>query len=194
MGQAQDKFFCLLFDLNIDFNNQKFPWLTSQVLPDGPEMNTVLWKIFLSLGGSPDAMRSKRPQRLSPDGYLPGLNCLIEFDELQHFTEHRKTTLDHYPAAIPLGFDLGNYRTWCGVHADRAFRKGPPGYRKPKKEFPFDGGRVAQRALFDAYRDLLPPSHGLAPTIRVSEFQIPSLKLNAEQARRELSGILSQFG
>ena len=91
MGQAQDNFFRLLLDLNINFDNRKFPWLTSQVLPDGSEMNDVLWDIFLSLGGSPDAMRSKRSQQLSPDGYLPDLNCLIEFDELQHFTEHRKT-------------------------------------------------------------------------------------------------------
>jgi hypothetical protein len=66
--------------------------------------------------------------------------------------------LETYPKSARLAFDLDEYlrltRTWQ-QEADR--------YRaaKPTVDFPFPGGRRAQRAYFDACRDLLAPDFGL---------------------------------
>ena len=76
---------------------------------------------------------------------------------------------------IRLDFDLERYRELCRVNASVALKKGAGGYRRSTQEFPFPGGRHAQRALFDAMRDLLPVKHGLNPTIRISEFDVPRL-------------------
>ena len=194
MGQAENRFFGLLADLRIGVEKPFFPWLTTQILPGSSGTNDVLWEIFLSLGGSPEGMRSKNARKLSPDGYIKKMNCLIEFDELQHFTKYRRNTLEFYPSDAPLGFNLDLYKNWCDKYAATAFKKGPAGYRKAKKEFPFEGGRAAQRALFDACRDLMPMAHGLAPTIRISEMQVPSLMTNLKDAQREVSEAFSEIG
>ena len=160
MGQAESTFFELLnsFDVIVD-KDRRFSWLTNCVVPDGTVSSDCLWRIFIAMGGDEAAMRSKSARALSPDGFLPERNCLIEFDEIQHFTMYRKQTLELYPEDLKLGFNLSAYRRWCDEYAEKAFRKGAAGYRKPKAEFPFEGGRAAQRALFDAYRDLLTCPH-----------------------------------
>ena len=103
------------------------------------------------------------------------LERIIEFDELQHFTECRFHKLQYYPEEIRVGFDLDKYKSWCTQNAAAALRKGAVGYRKSKSEFPFQNGRAAQRALFDACRDLLPHRFVLNPTVRISEVEVPSL-------------------
>lgn len=177
MGVAEQTFFELIGSVGIEVERKpKFSWLINKVLPDDTVPNDTLWKMFQSLGGYEEGMRLKKVLSLPLDGYVPKRNCLIEFDEIQHFTTYRKITLDHYPKDATVRFNIDTYRSWCERHAEKAYEKGAQGYRAPKKEFPFEGGRAAQRALFDACKDLLPPTKGLSPTIRVSEFQVPSLK------------------
>ncbi|MYF09256.1 MAG: hypothetical protein F4233_15470 [Rhodospirillaceae bacterium] len=189
MGAKQIKFFEIVRELGLDVAKNNFGWLTNRVaISDG-----ALWRMFVALDGNPEAMKSKMPRRLSPDGFLPGPNCILEFDELQHFTAFRLRTFDHYPVDTPLGFDIDAYRSWCSRYAEDALKKGQSGYRKPKREFPFDGGRAAQRALFDASRDLLPPHYGLQPTIRVSEFEVSSLLRDDDAAAREVHAALSNY-
>ncbi len=189
MGASQDMFLCLVRESGIVVETKRnFGWLTNRVSPSENE----LWRLFIALGGDPEAMRSKKSRRLPLDGYLPEHERIIEFDESQHFTAYRSLTLKHYPEDVCLGFDIDTYGSWCDQHSDDAFKKGPPGYRKPKPEFPFHGGRAAQRALFDACRDLLPHRHGLKPTIRISEFELPSLLRDRKRAKVDLQKALKR--
>lgn len=187
MGAKQKQFVRLVRELDITVENRTFDWLTNRISP----RYETLWRMFIALGGNPEAMLNKRVRRLVPDGYLPKSNRLIEFDELQHFTAFRRDTLSHYPSAVEFGFNMESYRSLCDQHASSAFGKGAAGYRARKPEFPFDGGRAAQRALFDACRDLLPLAHGLSPTIRVPEFELPSLLDSRDDAIDEVRKVLA---
>jgi hypothetical protein len=92
----------------------------------------------------------------------------------------------------PIGFDLERYRELCCANSPLPLKKGTGGYRRSTLEFPFPGGRHAQRALFDAMRDLLPAKHGLAPTVRISEFDVPSLRRDEANAQAEIRAILDK--
>jgi hypothetical protein len=76
---------------------------------------------------------------------------IVEVDEIQHFTSDRLSTLRLYPATSDLAFDLDAYVSLC-----KTWRVKGDGYRsaKPTVDFPHPGGRRAQRAYFDAMRDL----------------------------------------
>lgn len=188
MGQRENKFFELVDrELALRVERADFAWLTNKIACS----ETTLWAIFESLGGKAEAMNAKQSRRLKPDGYLPDLNCMIEFDEKQHFTYFRSQTFLHYPVDIRLGFNICEYRNFCNRYSEDALKKGPSGFRNPKQEFPFENGRAAQRALFDACRDILPLSHGLEPTIRIAEFQVPSLLRDRCQAAEELRTALA---
>lgn len=154
VGQAQNRFFSILADLGITVEKRKFPWLTSRLPNNRLGPNKILWDIFEYLDGYEEGMGNKKERKLSPDGYIPQLKRLIEFDELQHFTSYRRKTFGFYEPDLRLGFDKAAYEIWCDTYAQKALNKGAVGYRKPKKEFPFEGGRAAQRALFDAFRAL----------------------------------------
>ncbi len=170
--KAEKMFFSFVSELGVEVDvTHKIHWLTNKIT----ESDELLWRIFIALDGNSEGMLTKGVRQLTPDGYLIDYNCIIEFDELQHFTEYRFQTLQYYPEEIRVGFDLDKYKSWCIQNAAAALRKGAVGYRKPKSEFPFENGRAAQRALFDACRDLLPHRYGLNPTVRISEFEVPSL-------------------
>lgn len=132
-----------------------------------------IMKVFHALNGDNAALENKKPRKLSPDAYFGGKwNFFFEFDELQHFTAFKLMALSVYPKELIYGFPVNEYMAHCEKHHSKALAKGPAGYRKPKDEFPFENGRAAQRAFFDAFRDLQPQMHGLNPTIRISEFDI----------------------
>ena len=189
MGARETQFFHFVCRLGIRVEKTSFDWLTNRVTP----RDEALWGIFLDLGGDPNAMENKKTRCLSPDGYLPDYNRIIEFDERQHFTVFRRRTLKCYPADTRLGFDIESYKFWCDAHHASALQKGPSGYRNPKREFPFENGRAAQRALFDACRDLWPPLFGLGPTVRVAEFQVPSLVKGGTPAEAEIRDALADI-
>ena len=128
--------------------------------------------VFDALGGNGDGLDSKGTRKLNPDAYLPPpYNCLIEYDEVQHFTRFKQKALELYPATYTYGFSVGEWLDRCKRHRVAAEAKGQPGYRKPTEDFPFPGGRHSQRAFLDMFRDFLPPLWGLRPTVRVSEFE-----------------------
>jgi len=146
--------------------------LTFLVNKHSPELPADLYQtldsMFIALKGYRQGMDQKEARRIPVDCcFGPPYSFIVEVDEVQHFTSYKATALNHYPEDASLGFDLQEYLQLCERYADEAYRKGPSGYRKPKPEFPFDGGRAAQRAFFDAFKDLLPARHGLRPTLRI---------------------------
>jgi len=89
--------------------------------------------------------------KIIADLYFPGpLHCIVQFDDATHCTRERAQTFANYPAVIPLNFDARRY------HADQT-----PG--------------DAALAQADVLADLLPPQHGLNPTIRIRADEIEEL-------------------
>ncbi|MCG7853933.1 MAG: hypothetical protein MIO92_15535 [Methanosarcinaceae archaeon] len=86
------------------------------------------------------------------DHYVPSLNCLIEFDESQHFTAPRALTLSLYSKDLKLGYDRTEWFD-RSKSLDRHDNSPPD--------------RDETRAWYDALRDLLPESLGMNPTVRV---------------------------
>jgi hypothetical protein len=106
---------------------------------------------------------------------------VIEVDEAQHFNPHRALTLDLYPADAPLAFDTSVWRARSA--AATKLRGG--GWGKPKPPlFPQEGGRHLQRAFRDMLADLLPPSRGWAPTLRIAHFEVEGWLESVEAPER----------
>jgi len=124
--------------------------------PEAPTRQ-LLGEIFDRLGGDAYDLESGIHKPLPMDWVLPDHHLIIEVDESQHFTSHRLTTLDAYPADADVCFDIEEYKALC-----RVLRRGSDRYRaaKPARGFRRDGGRRAQRAYFDAVRDLAAPEFG----------------------------------
>jgi hypothetical protein len=104
---------------------------------------------------SVDAERNKHfvwgDTTITADLYLPDpLHCIVQFDDATHCTCERAKTFANYPADVPLNFDVRRY------HADQT-----PG--------------DAALAQSDMLADLLPPKHGLNPTVRIRFDEIEEL-------------------
>lgn len=85
------------------------------------------------------------------DLYLPApLHCIVQFDDGAHCTCERATTFADYPLNAPLNFDVRRYLT------DQA-------------------SGDATIASADVLADLLPPKHGLNPTVRIRADEIAEL-------------------
>lgn len=94
----------------------------------------------------------KKPKLQPCDYYVEALNCIVEFDESQHFTKPRAIALNLYPRTRELGFSINEWRNRCS-RIDR-----------------YDNSPVfrdEQRAWFDTLRDLLPSYFCMNPTVRV---------------------------
>jgi hypothetical protein len=85
------------------------------------------------------------------DYYIPSLNCIIEFDESQHFTFPRKLSLAHYPKQMHFGFSIKDWIMRSEL-LDRHDNSPPC--------------RDEKRAWYDTLRDILPHIFGLNPTVR----------------------------
>lgn len=167
----------------------EFPWLRNRHREQEFERYfPVIAGIFRALGGDEAALASKRPLSLKPDGYIGApYNSLLEFDEFQHFSSARERTLSLLPANLPLGYSRAHYLELCRVHRADADR-----YRHAKQapEFNFPGGRTAQRAYFDCFRDLLPSLYGLRPTIRITEFDVQSITGDRPESLTKLADLV----
>lgn len=167
-------------------HSPEFPWLRNRHLErDFGEYFPAIAEIFRTLGGDEATLASKRSLSLKPDGYICApYNCLFEFDEFQHFSSARERTLLLLPANLPLGYSRAHYLELCRVHREDA-----DSYRHAKRtpEFHFAGGRTAQRAYFDCFRDLLPTLHGLRPTIRLAEFDVQSISSERPESIAKLA-------
>ncbi len=157
--------------LRVDVKNgAQFDWLINKHHQEQfGEYFLMIEKLFSDLGGDVLRNRAKRSMRLTSDAFIGGgYKCILEFDEIQHFSTARLATLRSIPENYPLGFDRSEYINLCRDHCVSA-----DSYRESKTtvDFPFRGGRTAQRAYFDLFRDLLPPIFGLNPTVRIHEFE-----------------------
>lgn len=165
MGATEDTFAALAAADGFVFTRQaRLLWLTNKghVSPTAERLGApargVLRAIYGALGGDEALLAAKRAGRDPEVDFLFAReNMIVEVDEIQHFTTDRLRALDLYPADAPTLFDVGSYRNLVARWLQRADR-----YRtaKPAADFPFAGGRRAQRAYFDAFRDLAAPCFG----------------------------------
>jgi hypothetical protein len=171
--------------------DREFPWLLNRhTKAEFGEHYPTIERIFVALGGSKEAQLSKRCKKLESDAYFGGdHNFILEFDEHQHFSSARARVLELLPVGLPLGFDKTQYVELCVKHGGRADR-----YRRNKRtaDFDFVGGRTAQRAYFDAFRDLLPTLHGLRPTVRISEFEVSEIVSDSPRSRGLLRDLIER--
>jgi hypothetical protein len=153
---------------------KKFDWLTNSHLKvKNSDDYRLLENIFITLNGDYEGLSKKRTQRLKSDAYYEKESLLIEIDEIQHFTIYRQKSLEiiqNYN--IELGYSIEDYINICCKYYTSAIRKGPKGYRDPKKDFPFENGRACQRAYLDSLRDVLSIRHLKKPVLRISEVEI----------------------
>lgn len=86
------------------------------------------------------------------DYFIKSLNCIVEFDESQHFTSPRALTYSLYPKWVKAGYDKNIWKIRCeGLNR----RDSDPIYRDE------------QRAWYDTLRDVFPNVFGMNPTIRI---------------------------
>jgi hypothetical protein len=116
------------------------------------------------LRGDIDVLVACRTNLLLPVDLLhEPTGTVIEIDESLHFTSHRLTTLDRYPADAPLGFDPDVYRELCREWAPKM-----DGYSRAQAAKGFGiGGIQRERAYRDALRDLAAPAMGHPPVVRL---------------------------
>jgi hypothetical protein len=166
MGATENGVFTLAREAGIELDaGTAFPWLSNRghlnpiLAGVAPETTLgILSTIHQRLGGDEGLLAGKRAgSSPRPDFVLASANMIVELDEIQHFTSDRLATLELYPRNVQLAFDIGEYRALIGQWSEVADR-----YRaaKPSADFPQAGGRRAQRAYFDAVRDLVAPSFG----------------------------------
>lgn len=136
-------------------------WLTTRghlepvVQREAPaDVLATLDVIHRSLGGDAHALAHKHAQPLGVDLFGPNRE-LIELDEVQHFTAERRSALSWYTNRTSFGFNVDQYR---GLIDQWRARANAVFTRQWSADFDFQGGRRAQRAYFDAVRDLLAPT------------------------------------
>ncbi len=171
--------------------NITFPWFINKHSEEyfGHHFQ-VISKIFDTLKGDIKANQNKKNVSLDCDAYFGGdYNFIFEFDEYQHFSSYRLKTLDCYPNELATAFDIKKYKLLCNVHKVEADK-----YRKSKTtvDFNFVGGRTAQRAYLDCFRDLLPSVNGLNPTLRIAEFEVSNVAANNESSQKIIAELIKE--
>ena len=147
-------------------SNYSFLWSTQAWAYKGTPIFDTLQRVLSALTayrGYGDFIKSERLPRC--DFFVPDPGFLVEFDESQHFTIPRKTALSRYPPDSNVGFSIDRWISLCDEH--NAKDNDPP-YRDE------------QRAWYDTLRDMVPPLHGLGPTIRIYGGGFPWCSLNPQ--------------
>lgn len=167
VGDCQREFEAAAVEDGVELRPQRFPWLCQRghlALPENAPERTALEQIYIAVGGDLEALASARATPLRGDFVHEPSGTLIEFDEFQHFSTARLTTLQLYPRGTPLGFKLEEYVVLCEEHRARADR-----YRATKAARGFGrGGRTRQRAYYDSLRDLATLALGRPPIVRIA--------------------------
>lgn len=158
--------------------NTRFPWPCHPEAYAGTSIGDLLEKIRAALGnlrGHRDFI--KQPQIPPCDFFVVDPPFILEFDESQHFSRPRLAALSLYPDNLELGFSVARWRELC--HEIDAV-----------DDTPID--RDERRAWYDTLRDLVPPLHGFAPTVRLyaGEFQWCALNPAASQDREAFLRLL----
>jgi hypothetical protein len=151
----------LLADLGIAAGRDvAFGWLTNKVplgeeFPTPPRVRYRLMAVHARLGGDWSRLERKRRAPLRFDFQVDD-STLIEVEPRHHFSSARMTTLDFYED-LHHSLDVNQYRELCSRFSGDADRYQS---NRTAPDFPFPGGRTAQRAYFDTAKDLLAPAHG----------------------------------
>ena len=132
------------WDLNIacrldDYKNTKFYGALESI-------HTALQKHR----GFDNFVMSKKLPRV--DFFIPERNCIVEFDESQHFTKTRDIALSLYPIDQDVGFSVVRWRALCQKLNKR---DNDPPYRDE------------QRAWYDTLRDFAPKLIGTGQIVRL---------------------------
>jgi len=110
------------------------------------ETRRALDEILVALGGDAAVLAAKPRGGMSADFVYTPTNQVVEYDEVQHFTTARLTTLRLYPDGVPIGFEPSRY----AAIVERWRARGDQGFAyKEAAEFPGPRGRQRQRAYFD---------------------------------------------
>jgi hypothetical protein len=193
VGATESRFGELVPEDGAVVPGRTLPWLTNGghlgLAEFGADSDLIelLRSIYIELGGNEDALANKRRGSNPKPDFLRGEGQqIVEVDEIQHFTSDRLLTFRMYPATADVAFDLQAYVGLCeswGRTGDR--------YRsaKPTVDFPHPGGRRAQRAYFDAVRDVAAPAFGNGPVIRV-----PAPECNGDLAYRRFCALTEAMG
>lgn len=152
--------------------NAQFSWPSHPDDYANTPIGALLQQICAGLGdlrGHRDFI--KHPQVPPCDFHLIDPPFILEFDESQHFSRPRLVTLALYPADLKMGFSGDLWQELCR-EIDAA------------DDTPID--RDERRAWYDTLRDLVPPLHGFAPTVRLyaGEFQWCALNPTASEDRK----------
>ena len=135
--------------------DRRFGWSTALEAyagtPIAPTLRDVARALESYRGHGIDAF--VRSSVLAPcDHWVPDPGFIVEFDESQHFTQARKLALSAYADTQTLGFSARRWMELCDRHDAK------------DNDPPF---RDEQRAWYDTLRDLVPPTHGYQPTVRL---------------------------
>ena len=168
-----------------------FYWLINQHRQqDFQQYYSLIDNIFRALGGNPNS--GKGIEGLNCDAYFgDSFNFILEFDEHQHFSTSRLKTLESYPSDLQVGFSVEEYKGYCQQYC---FGADKYRYSKKTKDFKFPGGRTAQRAYLDCFRDILPPLHGLKPTVRIAQFEVLDITSNNPKSQDNIRQLLIRKG
>lgn len=171
----------ILDDLGLDaLPNASFEWMTNRApLGDDisvpPRVRYRLMAIHARLGGDWSKLERKRRTPIRFDFQIDD-STLIDVDRRYHFSSARRSTLNFYEE-LDHGLDLNLYGELCDRFSTNADR-----YQSTRvaADFPFPGGRSAQRAYFDAAKDLLSVANGyrLIRLQAADEEQVESLGLS----------------
>lgn len=151
----------ILDDLGITADRDvAFKWITNRAplgdeVPIPPRVRYRLMAMHARLGGEWSKLEEKRRAPLRFDFRIDD-STLIEVEERFHFSSARLSTLDFYDD-LAHGLDLDLHRELCAKFATVADRYQ---WKREAPDFPFPGGRSAQRAYFDAAKDLLSAANG----------------------------------
>ena len=135
--------------------NLQFGWQTRPEAYAGTPIKPILRDVAARLEshrgyGSDTFVRSKL--LAGCDYWVPDPGFIVEFDESQHFTEPRRLALAVYGDTHTLGFSARRWMELCERHDAK---DNDPAFRDE------------QRAWYDTLRDLVPPTQGFQPTVRL---------------------------
>lgn len=146
--------------------NHSFPWSARPEDYASTPIGSPLQHIRTVLGDLRGHREFIKSAEVPPcDYFVADPPFILEFDESQHFSRARLTTLNSYPADLQLGFPISRWQDLCReIDA--------------KDDVPFD--RDERRAWYDTLRDLVPLLHGFRPTVRIFAEEFPWCALNSD--------------
>jgi len=151
------------------------PWLVRPGRAELGERWELARGVYAALTGleHPDVVPPRERRQLDVIlTHADGSNGVVVFDEDQHFTSERLTTLGFYDD-LDVGFDV---EQWGSRAVALGHKPRGGGFARPKPPlFPGEGGRHRQRAFRDFLADALPGVHGWRPTVRFMNVELEKL-------------------